>query len=254
MELTYRQPNRMPAALLALLVHTLFFALLYFGVGWHSEQPQGMTVDMWDALPAATSASVAEPAPREPEPVEPPKPVIKEVAPAKPEPIKAEIELKDKKKPLEKVTEVKKPVEVAKPVPPKVTETMRAEQAAKAEMERVRAESAQKRAAERAAIDGVVNEYGAKISAKIKRNIVQPPDIPDTARAEFDVVILPGGTVLSVRLTKSSGFSTYDAAVERAIQKAQPLPLPPDPKYFPEFRNTHMCISPIEKVGEKCGS
>ncbi len=246
MELTYRQPNRMPAALLALLVHTLFFALLYFGVGWHSEQPQGMTVDMWDALPAATSASVAEPAPREPEPVEPPKPVIKEVAPAKPEPIKAEIELKDKKKPLEKVTEVKKPVEVAKPVPPKITETMRAEQAAKAEMERVRAERAAAEAAQAAANGRVISEYEGKIKGKIRRNIVMPPDVQDNAKAEFRVTLLPGGTVLDVKLTKSSGNAAYDSAVERAILKSQPLPLPPDAALFQKFRDLDLGFKPVE--------
>lgn len=246
MELTYRQPNRMPAAMLALLVHTLFFALLYFGVGWHSEQPQGMTVDMWDALPAATSASVAEPAPREPEPVEPPKPLIKEVAPAKPEPIKAEIELKDKKKPLEKVTEVKKPVEVAKPVPPKITETMRAEQAAKAEMERVRAERAAAEAAQAAANGRVVDEFVAKIIAKVKRNIVMPPDVPDNAKAEFDVTLLPGGSVLNTKLAKSSGNVAYDSAVERAILKSQPLPLPPDASLFKRFRDLHLGFKPVE--------
>lgn len=246
MELTYRQPNRMPAALLALLVHTLFFALLYFGVGWHSEQPQGMTVDMWDALPAATSASVAEPAPREPEPVELPKPVIKEVAPAKPEPIKAEIELKDKKKPLEKVTEVKKPVEVAKPVPPKITETMRAEQAAKAEMERVRAERAAAEAAQAAANGRVIDEFKGKIKAKITRNVVMPPDVPGNVKAEFRVTLLPGGTVLDVKLTKSSGNAAYDTAVERAILKSQPLPLPPDAALFQKFRDLDLGFKPVE--------
>lgn len=246
MEMTYRQPYRTPAAALALLVHTLFFALLYFGVGWRSEQPQGMVVDIWDALPEATSASVAEPAPPEPAPVEPPKPVVKEVAAPRPEPVKAEIELKDKKKPIEKVVEVKKPVEVAKPVPPKVTETMKAEQAAKAEMERVRAERAAADAAQAAANGRVVDEFVAKIVAKIRRNIVLPPDVPDNAKAEFDVTLLPGGSVLSTKLARSSGHAAYDSAVERAILKSQPLPLPADASLFKRFRDLHLGFKPVE--------
>jgi colicin import membrane protein len=38
----------------------------------------------------------------------------------------------------------------------------------------------------------------------------------------------------------------YDAAVERAILKASPLPLPPDPALFQQFRDLHLRIRPKE--------
>ncbi len=38
--------------------------------------------------------------------------------------------------------------------------------------------------------------------------------------------LLPGREVLSTALKKTSGNSSYDAAVERAILAAQPLPVP----------------------------
>lgn len=247
MEMTYRQPYRMPAAALAMLVHALFFALLYFGVGWRSEQPQGMTVDIWESMPVKEMAPSEPPPPKpEPAPPEPPKPVVKEVAPAKPAPVKAEIELKDKKKPEEKKLEVKQPVEVVKPTPPKLTETMKAEQAAKAEMERIRAERAAADAARAAQNAQVVNEFVAKIISKVRHNIVMPPDVPDSAKAEFDVTLLPGGSVLNTRLVKSSGNAAYDSAVERAILKSQPLPLPPDVALFNRFRELHLGFKPVE--------
>ena len=104
-----------------------------------------------------------------------------------------------KKKPQVKHVEVKKPVEVKQPVKaikpvetpqpavPTISEADRAEQIARAEQARARAEQA-------AAIGKVVDEYKAKIQSKIMRNIVEPPDVAKDASAEFLVTLLPGGS------------------------------------------------------------
>jgi colicin import membrane protein len=48
-------------------------------------------------------------------------------------------------------------------------------------------------------------------------------------------------------LTKSSGNEAYDSAVERAILKAQPLPLPPaEQNMFNKFRDLRLKFSPAE--------
>lgn len=265
----YAEPYKLPAGALALAVHGAFFALLYFGVNWRAEPPQGMVVDIWESLPAPKAARVrVEPPPAEPPPVEqvePPKPVEppKLAEPVRPvEPPKADIELAEKKKHEKKkqeakLAEIKKQMEQKK-----IIEAKKAQQAAQAEQERVRAEKAQQaaqaeqgrvqaeqdraRAAQTAASGRVVDEHKARIIAKIRRNIVMPPDVPDNARAEFDVTLLPGGSVLSVKLTKPSGKEAYDSAVERAIFKAQPLPLPPDVALFNKFRELHLIFSPRE--------
>jgi colicin import membrane protein len=72
-----------------------------------------------------------------------------------------------------------------------------------------------------------LNEYIARIQAKVKGNWILPQEIKGNPEAIFDVVQLPTGEVLSIRLVKSSGNPAYDAAVERAILKSSPLPLPP---------------------------
>ena len=48
----------------------------------------------------------------------------------------------------------------------------------------------------------------------------------------FDVVQLPSGDILSVKLRTGSGHAAYDSAVERAILKSSPLPKPGDPQLF----------------------
>lgn len=268
----YAEPYKLPAGVLALAVHGAFFALLYFGVSWQTQQPQGMVVDIWDSLPELKSEPVKV-APPEAELVEPPKPpeppkldeppkLIE--APKLSEPVppvvppKADIDLAIKKKPQPK------PVEPRKPVEKKISETELAQQAelervraeqeqvrieqelARAEQERVRAEQERARAEQAAAIGKVVDEHKARIIAKIRRNIAMPPDVPDNARAEYDVTLLPGGSVLSAKLSKPSGSAAYDNAVERAILKAQPLPLPADVALFNKFRELHLKFSPKE--------
>jgi len=92
-----------------------------------------------------------------------------------------------------------------------------------------------------------VNEYQAKIKAKIRRNIVMPPDVRDDALAEFSVTLLPDGSVLlPSKLIKSSGNAAYDHAVERAILKSQPLPLPADVAMFDKFRKLKLKFKPVE--------
>ena len=258
----YVEPYKLPAGALALAVHAMFFALLYFGVNWRAEPPQGMVVDIWQSLPAPQVARVrVEPPPAKPPPVEqvePPKPVEshKLAEPVQPvAPPKADIELAERKKPKAPV-EIRKPVEYKKPpvkqkppieqkaTEPKISEANKAQQAAQAEQARVQAEQDRARAEQAAAVGRVLDEHKARIIAKIKRNIVEPPDVPSNASAEFDVTLLPGGSVLSAKLTKPSGNEAYDSAVERAIFKAQPLPLPQDVALFNKFRELHLIFKP----------
>lgn len=263
--IAYSEPYKLPAGALALVVHGGFFALLYFGVNWRADPPQGMAVDIWDSLPSAEVARVKV-APPPVEPVEPPKPVElppveqveppkpveppKSVEPAKPvAPPKADIEMVEKKKPKIKPVESKETAEAKKKAQQKKDAAIQAEQRAQVQREAAQAAQAARNselAAQAAAIGKVVDEHVGRIKAKIKRNIVMPPDVLDNARAEFEVTLLPGGSVLSAKLVKPSGNEAYDSAVERAIFKAQPLPLPSDVALFNKFRELHLIFSPTE--------
>ena len=94
---------------------------------------------------------------------------------------------------------------------------------AEAEQEaRVRAEQAAAGAARsKAQLDWI-----DRIRSRIRGYINLPPDIPGNPEAIFDVVQLPTGEIIDVRLRKSSGVRAYDDAVQRAILKASPLPRP----------------------------
>jgi colicin import membrane protein len=237
------EPYQLSAGALALLVHAMFFSLLYFSFSWQMNPPQGMVVDIWDSLPSEFDEQM--PAPAQPEQPAQVTPVKVEAAPASPD--KADIEQQDRKK---KQKEEKQRLEKAAA---RQLAEKRAEQAER-RMEEVERQSqanaqAQHKAQEAAAVAAgkVVDEFIAKIAAKIRRYIVLPPGVSANIRAEFKVTLLPSGEVLNASLGKSSGNDAYDNAVERAILKAQPLPLPPAEKnLFNRFRDLRLKFSPAE--------
>ena len=74
--------------------------------------------------------------------------------------------------------------------------------------------------------------YIDQIRAKVRGNIVVPPGVQGNPEAVFIVDQLPDGTVVNVRLVQSSGNAALDAALERAIRRSSPLPLPEDKRLF----------------------
>lgn len=262
------EPGAMRAGLLAVLVHVIFFAFMIFGLNWKTYPTEPVMVDLWSSLPPAVQPAVkAAPPPPEPKPVQqPPEPVPVPPKIETPPPPKVDIALKEKiekpkpveKKPVEKKELVKKEQEQKERKEKERKEKEQKEQELKEQKARVAAEiaqlqreqqeasaKAQAKAVQAAAQSRLANEmaeYKAKILAKIRRNIVMPPDLPGDPVVEFDVTLLPGGDILDVRLRASSGFAAFDSAVERGIFLSKPLPLPPDPALFPKFRNLNVKV------------
>lgn len=222
-----RESYRLPAGLLAALIHALFFSLLYFSFSWQSQPAASMSVELWDSIPQVKNvAPPPAPSPAETVEVPLPKPVVTPQS-------TPDIVMPDKKKPESK--------------PVVAPQKARVQPAQSSILERQLALEEAARAEQAAATGRVVDEYTAKIIAKIRSRIVMPPGVPDEARAEFRVTLLPGGEVLNARLVKSSGFRAYDDAVERAIIKAQPLPLPSDSAIFNRFREMKLGFRPKEE-------
>jgi colicin import membrane protein len=230
------EPYRLPAGILAAAVHAAFFALLYFGFSWQAFPPAMMSVELWQSLPDDVAAPPAKPVAQE------------SVMPVQPEKaaVKPDIALQEKKKaeakpavPKPNIKKIEAKPAVQKPVEQKSVEPNSAARIAEQQAAREQSEKA-------AAIGRVVDEYKAKIMAKIRSNIVMPPNVAKDVRAEFSVTVLPGGSVLPPKLIKSSGNEAYDNAVERAILKSAPLPLPPDVTLFNRFRELNLVFKPTE--------
>ncbi len=76
------------------------------------------------------------------------------------------------------------------------------------------------------------NAYLEKIRDKIRGNAVLPPSVQGNPEAVFEVIQLPSGELISVKLMKSTGNKQLDEAIERAIRKSDPLPQPQNAKWF----------------------
>lgn len=270
---------------LALAMHALFLILLVVGVSWQSQRTAApIAVELWSELPPAARPAPEPPPPPEPvkqaprpEPRPEPKPEFKPAP--KPdialqeklekerrrrereqEELEAKKRLEEKKRAEEKKREEAKKLEEKKrEEAKKLAEQKKREEekrlaAAKAQEEAKRKEQElqamlqkqQAQQAAEAAARGRLDAYSRLVGDRIKRYIVLPPNIQGNPEAQFEVVQIPGGEILTVRLKRSSGNSAYDAAVERAIHKASPLPPPPDPARFGEVRELDLKFRPKE--------
>jgi colicin import membrane protein len=230
--LQYPEPGKVPSAVLAVLVHVLLATFLFFGVRWQSSRPEAVTVELWNSLPApAVEKVVARP---EPAPKAEPKPEPKPEVKPEPKAVEKAVEPRKPDIALEKKKEVKK--EPPKKPEPKLD--LDRSKDIRAEVERESTAMARSRILDEMKREGTAVTSKAKaawigaIVGKIKPNVQDQPNIPGNPEAVFDVALLPNGEVLTVRLRKSSGYKSYDEALERAILKSSPLPKPDKPELF----------------------
>lgn len=257
-------PDSVKAGMLSVMVHVLLLGALLISFNWKTTHPVSIAqVELWDSLPTET----VQPAPVEvtppPEPVKPepiPEPVKLEPPPA-PEP---------KPEPQPEIAIEKKPV---KKEPPKTD--LKAEQARKKLLEQMRLEDLKNAPKEppkdnseaikklqqallnedkavgtpktSSASAGEVNEFKAKIQAKIRGNVNKALCGSGNPELKFEIGLIPTGELSGApKLVKSSGNAVCDDAVERAIRVSEPLPLPADPALFSEFRNLKLTFRPNE--------
>lgn len=71
---------------------------------------------------------------------------------------------------------------------------------------------------------GPSSGYAGRIRARIKPNIVFTEDINTNPVTEVDVRTSPDGTIISRKIIKSSGVTSWDEAVLKAIDKTETLP------------------------------
>jgi colicin import membrane protein len=240
-----REPGRVPAALLAIIVHAGFFAVIMFGVSWQVRHPAPLVAELWDQLPNVRNAP--EPAPPPPPPPAPePEPEVKKpvkvapltVKPTVPQVSKADIELKARKEKAEREREEqvkreqlekKKQAELEK----KRKDEEAARKAAKAAEDRAKADAAERAAsAANAARNQALNDYAAKIRALITGRANIPDTVSGKPIVEVRLRLLVNGAVFDAQVIKPSGNRVYDEAVERAINGIQNWPLPQNAELF----------------------
>lgn len=231
------------AAILAISVHVAFVLFLVFSVNWQNRRPEPVTAELY-VPPAVPTAEPAKPPPEPPKPEppkpEPPKPPVETPKAPQTEQPKPDIALKEKqermkKEQAERDRKEKEKQDAEKKLQDKRLAEARERQAREAQALQAQAErerQTQQKAAADAARAKADADYIRRVQAKIRGNVVVPPDMQGDPEAVFDVVQLPTGEIIDVQLSKSSGVRAYDEAVQRAIIKSSPLPRPDTPEMF----------------------
>ncbi|MEC3768537.1 MULTISPECIES: cell envelope integrity protein TolA [Cupriavidus] len=221
-----RERRTLTCFLLALLMHLLLGALLYYGVRWRNAVPTGVAAELWEPVPEATA----------PEPAVKPAPV--------PQPVEeedADISLQEKQR---KARQAEREAEQArqrenqaraeaarKDAQRKASEAQRQASNAErqAELARLRAQAGGAGAtANTGAGSGSSarpsSGYAERVRQRVKPNIIFDEDVAGNPAAVVAVHMAPDGSLLSTRLAKSSGNAGWDNAVLRAVQRSDPLP------------------------------
>jgi colicin import membrane protein len=243
------------AAILAIAVNLGFVLFLVFHVTWRNPPQESVAVELYAPSPSIEriEAPKAQEPPLEPPPKveppkpEPPKPVPPKVEPPRPAkveppppPPKPDITLKERQAKAEREKKEREKAEAEKRETERKQQEkrlaeVRERQAREAEALRAQAErerQTNQQIALNAARVKADADYIRRIQSKIRGNLVLPPDMPGNPEAVFDVVQLPSGEIIDVQLGKSSGVRAYDEAVQRAILKSSPLPLPENQQMF----------------------
>lgn len=226
-------PDKWISWTLAVVVHALLAAVLFFGVQWQTQPVESVAVELYRDVPAAAVVRPVAPPELTPPPPEPkPEP--------KPEPAKPDIAIKNTEKPKAKP----EPKPVPKPPVQDWSKELKATEQNLSQNKATQAADRELKDMQAAARGRSSRSWADRIAAKVRGNILVPPGITGNPVAEFDISLLPGGDVLNARLRKSSGNASLDAAIERAIRKSSPLPLPEDSSVFQ--RELHVILKPLE--------
>jgi colicin import membrane protein len=258
-------------------VHAGLVAALSVSIDWRSRQPEVVAAELWAAVPqTAAPAPLPPPVPSEPAPPAPPVPAPPAAPVAKPAPqpdpdialererrlkaekLKADDELQKaeaerKKKAEEKKAELKKEAERKRQEAAEAArvaeEKAEDERLNKQRQENMRRMLAQAGTASSTGSTGNAAQsappsanYLSRLRKLVRDQVVFNGSVPGNAAAEVAVTTAPGGTIISSRLTKSSGHKEWDDAVIRALEKLGSLPRDTDGRVPPSltlvFRQT----------------
>ena len=252
-------PGKLPAAILAVVVHLAFFTLIVFGVTWQVKNPLPLSAEIWDSLPPVRNAEpVPQPEPPPPPPPEP-EPVARKPAPVvektPPPPTRAEIELKAKREREELIKQQKNERELAdkkKRDEAKAIEDRKKieddkkrrelETKQKAADAKLRAEQEARETALRVARSTAINDYTSKIAALIRNRANIPDTVTGKPKVAVRLRLLVNGVVFDAQVVTPSGNRVYDEAVERAINGIRQWPLPDNPELLGATRTLTLNI------------
>jgi colicin import membrane protein len=210
------------------------------------EKPAIKPEEVQPTPPPKPAEAAAEPAPKPPAPA--PKPAVDEnkIAIKQPEKKPKEIVKKDLSKDLlaDLEDELAKQTKAKQK---KLKNKFNQELKAQSEKALEKLMNEQKRASAGARsqnTQGIVDKYKALILQAIAQQWIVPSHVNKHLSCQLLIRLGPGGTVLDVAITKSSGDILLDRSARAAVFKASPLPVPHEKEAFEPFREFALKVKP----------
>jgi colicin import membrane protein len=246
---------------MALGIHGLLVLALAWGVAWQTETEVVLEAELWSRLPQQAAPRAVEPPPPPPAPAPAPRPAPP--PPAPPAPTQAEIavqraqqqrQLEEQRRAEEARRQAERQAAERQAAERRAAEERRQQEARRAEQARQQAERERQERDQQALLEadrqrnlerimgqagatgsppatgtamqsaGPSPTYAGRLVAAIRPNILFTDTAPGNPRAEVELRVAPDGRIISVRLRQSSGFSSWDNAVLRAIERTGRLP------------------------------
>jgi colicin import membrane protein len=212
-------------------------------------------------LPQKIAQPVPAPQPVKPEPVkaeplkqEPKKVAVKPDAIALAKKMQHELLAKDLLQDIKKLNAKQKNIKQAqkKQMQAQFQKTLQ-EQAEKSLRQQLLKEDIKLRGTQSRQAQGVVDKYKALILQAISEHWVVPTQANKKLYSELMIRVAPGGMVLDVQITKSSGDPALDSSARAAVLKSSPLPVPSDPAAFEPFRQFVLKVKPENIIADSSG-
>jgi colicin import membrane protein len=240
---------------ISLIAHASLIGALVWGLHWRSSTTvEAASAELWAAVPEAAAPPPVEAPPPPPPAPPPPAPVVETPPAPPPPPIEAPRppdivteQVKPRKPPPKPAPPPPPPAPAPKPVPPKPAPTpppppkdkLDAKALAKLHDENLRrmmgeidAPATNVGRATRNA--GPSASWAGRVAALINSHLVYAGSLDGLRPPDIAIRLGVDGTILSQRITASSGNTAYDEAVLRAVIGTHTLPrdtdgtLPPD--------------------------
>ena len=215
---------------MSIVAHTALIGALWWGLHWRSSTVEvASSAELWSAVPEA-----AAPAPVEtpPPPPPPPKPVVETPPPPPvetPKPPDIVTEQIKEKPPKPKPTPAPPPPKPAPPKPAPPPPPLDAKALAKLHAEEVKRMLGQMNApttavGQAARNSGPSANWAGRVAALIKQHLIYTDSIVGLRSPDIEIRLGVDGSILSQKITKSSGNPAFDDAVLRAVIGTQRLP------------------------------
>lgn len=160
--------------------------------------------------------------------------------------------MKDMLSDIEKLDKKQKKVKQQKQMKSQFEKMLR-EQAEKSMRQQLLNEEIKLQGSQTRQAQGEVNKYKALILQVISDHWIVPVQADKSLYCELLIRVAPGGMVLDVQVTKTSGDPSLDSSARAAVLKSSPLPVPADADAFEAFRKFVLKVKPENILADDGG-